>query len=126
MTMKTHSLWHSFTCAITGLRDCIRIGRNARIHLGVALTVIAVGFGLCISRTDWAILLLTIGAVFATEVANTALESIVDLVSPEHHDLARQAKDCAAGAVLVMAIAAVAIGMLILGPPLAKTIWFMF
>ena len=122
--VKTRSLWHSFACAFAGLRDVVRGGRNAKIHFVIALTVIAAGFCLNISRTDWAILLLTIGAVFAAEAANTALESVVDLASPEHHDLARRAKDCAAGAVLVMAIAAVAVGLLILGPPLASAIEF--
>lgn len=124
--MKTRSLRHSFACALAGLRDTLRVGRNAKIHVGVALAVIVAGFGLNISRTEWAILLLTIGAVFAAEAANTAVESVVDLVSPDHHDLARRAKDCAAGAVLVMAIAAVAVGLLVLGPPLAKVIRFAF
>lgn len=124
--MRTRSLWHSFVCAFAGLRDVVRGGRNAKIHVVIAVVVIAAGFSLDISRTDWAILLLTIGAVFAAESANTALESVVDLASPEHHELARRAKDCAAGAVLVMAIAAVAVGLLVLGPPLAKVTWFAF
>ncbi|TXT36369.1 MAG: diacylglycerol kinase [Planctomycetota bacterium] len=124
--MKTRSLWHSFACAFAGLRDVVRSGRNAKIHVVIALAVVAAGFCLKITRTEWAILLLTIGAVFAAEAANTALESVVDLVSPDHHDLARRAKDCAAGAVLVMAITAVAVGLLVLGPPLAKMIWFAF
>lgn len=124
--MKTRSLWHSFACAFAGLRDVLRHGRNAKIHVGIALAIVVAGFRLNISRTDWAILLLTIGAVFAAETANTAIESVVDLVSPEHRDLARQAKDCAAGAVLVLAIAAVAVGLLVLGPPLAKLMPFAF
>lgn len=120
--MKTRSLWHSFQCAVTGLKDAVRGGRNAKIHIGVALAVIVAGYCLKISRTDWAILALTIGAVFSAEAANTAIESIVDLVSPEHHELARRAKDCAAGAVFLLAIAAVAVGLLILVPPLATAI----
>lgn len=124
--MKTRSLWHSFACAFAGLRDALRDGRNAKIHFGVALAVVVAGFALNISRIDWAILLLTIGAVFAAETANTAIESVVDLVSPEHHELARRAKDCAAGAVLVVVIAAVAVGLLVFGPPLAKAIWSTF
>lgn len=122
--MKTRSLCHSFACAFAGLRDVVRDGRNARILVGIGILVIAIGFWLSISRTEWAILLLTIGAVFAAEAANSALESAVDLASPEHHELARRAKDCAAGAVLILAIAAIAIGLLILGPPLAKALRF--
>lgn len=120
--MKTRSLWHSFECAFAGLIAVVRGGRNAKIHVGVALAVIVVGCCLRISRTDWAILVLTIGAVFSAEAANTAIESVVDLVSPEHHDLARRAKDCAAGAVFVLAVAAVVVGLMILGPPLAAAI----
>jgi diacylglycerol kinase (ATP) len=120
--MKTHSLWHSFECAFAGLIEVVRGGRNAKIHVGVALAVIVTGCCLNITRTDWAILTLTIGAVFSAEAANTTIEALVDLVSPEHHELARQAKDCAAGAVLVMAIAAVVVGLLILGPPFAAAI----
>lgn len=122
--MKTRSLWHSFACAFAGLRDVVCDGRNAKILVGIAALVITLGFGLKISRNDWAILLLTIGAVFSAEAANSALESVVDLVSPEHHELARRAKDCAAGAVLVLAIAAVVIGLLILGPPLTSSFRF--
>lgn len=124
--MKTRSLWHSFACAFAGLRDVVRGGRNAKIHVVVSVAVIAAGFWLNISRTDWAILLLTIGAVFAAEAMNTAIETMVDLVSPEHHDLARRAKDCAAAAVLVLVIVAVAVGLVILGPLLASAIWFAF
>jgi diacylglycerol kinase (ATP) len=120
--MKTRSLWHSFACAFAGLRNVVRGGRNAKIHVVIALVVIAAGFWLNVSRTDWALLLLTIGAVLAAEAANTALESVVDLVAPDHHELARRAKDCAAGAVLLMAVAAVAVGMLVFGPHLIRAI----
>lgn len=118
--MKTRSLWHSFRCAFTGFRDVLDGGRNAKIHLGIATAVIIAALWLDLSRTDWAILLLTIGAVFSAEAANTAIESVVDLVSPEHHELARRAKDCAAAAVLALVIAAVVVGLVILGPPLVS------
>ncbi|MCX7421492.1 MAG: diacylglycerol kinase family protein [Planctomycetia bacterium] len=71
-----------------------------------------------LTRAEWAILSLTIGTVCAAESANTAIEFVVDLVSPEYHDLARRSKDAAAGAVLIMALTALVIGGLILGPPL--------
>ena len=66
----------------------------------------------------WAILILTAMLVFAAEFFNTAVEAIVDLVSPEHHPLAKIAKDVAAAAVLVGACGAVLIGLLLMGPPL--------
>ncbi len=118
--MKTTSLWHSLRCGFVGLWDVLKSGRNAKIHVGVTLFVVATGLCLPLSRTEWAVLVLTIGAVVAAEAANTAIEHVVDLVSPDHHDLARRAKDTAAGAVLVLALAAIVIGLLILGPPVAE------
>lgn len=116
--MKTSSLWHSFRCGFVGLWDVFRSGRNAKIHAVVAGAVIVTGFCLPLSRTDWAILTLMIGAVIAAEAANTAIEILVDLVSPEYHEFARRSKDAAAGAVLALAITAIAVGGLILGPSL--------
>ena len=66
----------------------------------------------------WAVLVLTIALVFFAEMVNTVVEAIVDLVTPEYHPLAKVAKDVSAGAVLVTAMAAVVVGLLILGPPL--------
>ena len=111
--MKTRSLLHSFRCAFTGLWDVIRSGRNAKIHFVIAACVIAAGFWLNLARIDWTVLILTIGVVCAAEAANTAIEHLVDLVSPEHHELARRAKDAAAASVLIMAIAASVIGLLL-------------
>ena len=67
---------------------------------------------------DWAVLILTIAMVFTAEFINTAIEAVVDLASPEKHPLAKVGKDVGAAAVLISAIAAVLIGLLILGPPL--------
>ena len=111
--MKTKSLLHGFHCAFTGLWDVIRSERNAKIHVVAAISAIAAGVCLNLSRTEWAILTLTIGAVFAAELANSAVEHVVNLVSPEHHDLARRAKDAASASVLVTAIAALVIGLLL-------------
>ena len=118
--MKTTSLWHSFRCGFMGLWDVLKSGRNAKIHVGVALAVITGGLCLPLSRTEWALLVLTIGAVIAAEAVNTAIETVVDLVSPDYHELARRVKDVAAGAVLVLAITAIVIGLLVLGPPVAE------
>jgi len=67
---------------------------------------------------SWASLTLTIGSVLVAELLNTAAETLVDLVSPEYHPLAKRAKDMMAGAVLVMAITSVVVGLCVLGPPL--------
>ena len=79
-----------------------------------------------LDRTEWAIIALTIGIVLAAEAFNTVAEAVVDLVAAEYHPLAKVAKDVAAGAVLVMAIAAVIVGLLILGPPLWRALFALF
>lgn len=116
--MQNRSIVHSFSNAIAGLARLIRTQRNAKIHVAVAVAVIAVSSFVELSHTDWAILILTIGSVVAVEAMNTAVEALVDLVSPDYNDLAKVAKDTAAAAVLLMAIAAIAVGILLLGPPL--------
>jgi len=71
-----------------------------------------------ISRQELAIIILTAAIVFAAEFINTAIEAVVDLASPEKHPLAKVGKDVGAAAVLISALAAILIGLLILGPPL--------
>jgi undecaprenol kinase len=80
--------------------------------------VVLVGVALKLTQCEWAIICLTIGFVFVAEMFNTVLEAVTDLVTEEYHPLAKQAKDVAAGAVLLAAIIAVAVGLLVLGPPL--------
>ncbi|KAA9333500.1 diacylglycerol kinase family protein [Hymenobacter busanensis] len=89
-----------------------------RFHAWATVAVVALGLWLPLSRHDWAVLALAIGAVWTAEMLNTALETLVNLVSPDYHPLAGRVKDIAAGAVLLMGIAAAAVGLLILGPPL--------
>jgi diacylglycerol kinase len=84
----------------------------------VSTAVLLLGLWLHITRQEWAILILTIMAVWMAEFMNTALEAVVDMAMPDLHPLAKVAKDIAAAAVLVGAIGAVLIGLLILGPPL--------
>ncbi|MDG4655494.1 diacylglycerol kinase family protein [Ectobacillus antri] len=114
--MKKGKLINSFQYAFFGLWMCVRDERNMRIHIGAA--VVVCGMGLCydISRQEWSVLLLTIGAVMSLEAVNTAVEKVVDLTTTEHHPLAKYAKDVAAGAVLLFAFIAVVIGILIFSP----------
>jgi diacylglycerol kinase len=91
---------------------------NARVQLAVAAAVVALGLWLDVARGDWALLALAIGLVLAAEAANTALEALADRVEPERHPLVGRAKDAAAGAVLLASLAAAAVGLLVLGPPL--------
>jgi len=112
------SLLQSFRYAFAGLWYALRTQRNARIHLLAAVAVTAMGLWLRLDAVWWAVLVLTISLVFFAEMVNTVVEAIVDLVTPEYHPLAKVAKDVSAGAVLVTAMAAVVVGLLILGPPL--------
>jgi len=107
-----------FVYAGRGLAFCVRTQRNVRVQLVVATAVVAAGAWLRLDRVEWAVLALTIGGVIALEAVNTAIESAVDLASPELHPLAARAKDVAAGAVLVMSLASVVVGLLMLGPKL--------
>jgi len=116
----------SFGYAFRGWWHVIRTQKNAWIHAIVSTAVIIVGLWLGIPARDWAVLLLTISMVWAAEFFNTALEAVVDLASPAKHPLAKVGKDVGAAAVLIAALAAIGIGLLILGPPLWNqiSIWF--
>ena len=82
------------------------------------MLAVAAGFWFGISRGEWCAVIAAIGLVWTAEGLNTALEAVVDLVSPDQHPLAGRAKDVAAGAVLCAAISALVIGLLIFGPRL--------
>lgn len=105
-----------FRHAIAGWRLAVRRERNLQIHLAVAGAVVVLSWYLTLSRTEVCLIVLCIAAVWISELFNTALEKLVDLVSPEHHDLARDVKDVAAAAVLTAAVAAVVIGLFIFLP----------
>ena len=90
--------------------------RNMRIHCAAAACAVALGAALSIDVASWCAVVICIGAVMAAECANTAIEAVVDLASPEHHELAGLAKDAAAGAVLVLACASVVVACFVYLP----------
>jgi diacylglycerol kinase (ATP) len=108
----------SFGHAFRGWHYVLRTQANMWIHTAIATAVLILGLWLHLPARDWAILILTTAVVFAAEFLNTAIETVVDLASPGIHPLAKIGKDVGAAAVLVAALAAVLIGLLILGPPL--------
>lgn len=110
----------SFGYAWKGIRCCVGKEQNLSFHLIATVLVVIAGWQLGITRTEWAILLLCIGMVIAAELFNTAIEKLVDLVSPEQHPLAGQVKDIAAGAVLVCAAMAAMVGLIIFVPYLTR------
>lgn len=93
----------------------LRTETNARIHASAALAVIAAGFTIGISRTEWLAITLTITGVWCAEGFNTAFESLCDVASPEYHPKVERAKDIAAGAVLLTAAGAVVVFVLVFG-----------
>lgn len=106
----------SFGYAGRGIRMVFGTETNMKIHICIAILVLIAGFTFKISTTEWIACLLCIGLVVGMEMVNTAIENIVDLVSPNHHPLAGKAKDIAAGAVLICAIISVIIGLLVFSP----------
>ena len=108
----------SFGHAFRGLAICFRTQANARIHALATVLVVALGFALKLVAWEWCAVALAIASVWAAECFNTAMESVVDLVSPERQPLAGRIKDLAAGAVLAAAIGAAVVGAIIFGPKL--------
>ena len=112
----------SFLYAAKGLRYAFSTQRNFRIHVGFALLAFALGLFLGLNKSDLAIMALTATSVLVVELLNTAIESVVDLaIGKRFHPLAKIAKDCSAGAVLVASISSLVIAILLLVPPLLKT-----
>jgi diacylglycerol kinase len=110
------SRFQSIKCACRGIQQVIRLEMNARIHIFFALAAVALGILLNISRTEWLVIVVCIGGVISAESMNSAIEKLVDTVSPEYNENARLVKDMAAGAVLVAAMASLLVGLLIFIP----------
>jgi diacylglycerol kinase (ATP) len=107
------SLLESFNVAFEGIIHVLRTQRNMRIHFVVALAVMIAALAVDVSRIELIVLLLSIAFVLITEMVNTALEAAVDIASTSFDPMAKLAKDIAAGAVLIAAVNAVAVGYLV-------------
>jgi diacylglycerol kinase len=116
--MRARNIFESFRFAIAGLWYALRTQRNTRVHLTIAAAAIAVGLWVRLSTAEWAILTLTIGFVLVSEMINTVAETLIDMISPGFHPLAKVIKDVTAGAVLIGAVVSAIVGLLLLGPPL--------
>ena len=106
----------SGTHAVDGINELIKSQQNAWVHALATVGVIAAGLILGVSAIEWCLLLLVITAVWVVEALNTAFEYLCDVVSPEFHPLVKKSKDVAAGAVLLSAVGAAAIGLIIFTP----------
>jgi len=116
MQIKTKKLINSFKYAGEGIVSSFKSERNMKIHMFIMLIVILAGILLKLSAIEWIICVLLFGIVISAELFNTALETIVDMVSPEKNEKAKLAKDVSAGAVLVVAIGAAIVGSIIFIP----------
>lgn len=103
---------------MTGAVHTVRSEPNARIELAAGAVAVALAAWLHITPVEWAILAVTISTVLALEALNSALESVVDLASPDIHELARIAKDCAGGALIFAVLGSLAVAVAIFGPRL--------
>jgi diacylglycerol kinase (ATP) len=107
---------NSFGFAFKGIAYVLKHEHNAWIHVTAAITAVTLGLILRISLHEWIAVALCIGLVLASEIINSAIEKMVDLISPEQQPKAGLIKDIAAGAVLIASIAALAIGCLVFIP----------
>ena len=110
---RRHDLPAAFGYAFAGLRTAWRAEPNLRIHAALTALALIGAWLLRLPLLGWALVIFAIALVVSAELMNSAVEAVVDLVSPEEHPLAKRAKDVAAAAVLVAAAGALAIGILI-------------
>lgn len=115
MTRKGFSLASAFRCALQGILDTSH-ERNFHIELCFMVLCIILGFAFGISVTEWLVVVVCFGMVLGGECINSSIEAVVDLASPEFHELARKAKDAAAGGVLLFSVASFVVGLIIFVP----------
>ena len=108
----------SFGHALRGVGAALRSELHLQLHAVVTVAVLGLGFYFGLSWVEWALVALAVAGVWSAELFNTAIETLTDLASPGYHPLAGKAKDVAAGAVLLAALGALAVGGLVFGPKL--------
>ena len=120
--MKNKKLINSFKYAFKGLGSAIKSERNMKIHFTMMMLVIIAGIFFNIAIWEWITCFILFGLVIVMECVNTAIEIIVDIVSPKYNEAAGRAKDIAAGGVLACAIGATVAGIFIFLPKVLKFI----
>ena len=113
---KMKKIRHSFKEAIEGIGTSFKTERNMKIHIFIMILAIIAGIILKINKSEWIICIILFAIVIGSELFNTSIETIVDMVMPEKNEKAKIAKDVSAGAVLVVAIGAAIIGLVIFVP----------
>jgi diacylglycerol kinase (ATP) len=115
-------LIRSFGFAFKGLQYATATQPNFQIHLGATVVAIGLGIALRLSTTEWQWIALSIALVLVTELINTAIETLTDLVSPTYNIKAGHVKDVSAGAVVVAALFALITGLIIFMPKLISLV----
>ncbi len=110
------NLLNSFKFAFAGIVSSFKSEKNMKIHIAVMVLVIICGFIFKLNISEWITCVISFGIVIGSELFNTAIETIVDMISPEYNEKAKLAKDLSAGAVLVFAISSAIVGLLIFIP----------
>ncbi len=111
-----NKLISSFGYAIKGIQHVVANERNMKIHISVLLLVIIAGIFFHISNLEWMVCFLCFGTVLSAEAFNTAIEKLVDQASPDFNPKYGEIKDIAAGAVLIITVFAIIIGLIIFFP----------
>jgi diacylglycerol kinase len=116
--MNAKRLLRSFSYAIQGLKISVSLDQNVRFHLVAGTLVFIISLFLGVPKSELMFVVLAIFFVVITEMINTAIEEMTNLIKKEHSEEARIAKDVAAGAVLLSAIFAVIVGVVVIVPRL--------
>ncbi len=114
--MKKGNLISSFKYALEGIKASFIKERNMKIHVLMMILVIILGIILKLTKLEWIICIILFGLVISAELFNTTIEIVVDMISPEKNKNAKYAKDISAGAVLILAISAMIVGLIIFIP----------
>jgi diacylglycerol kinase len=117
------TFWEGLVHALHGVRHVLRHERNARIHLGFAVVALLLGLVFKVTDAQLAAVFFAVVLVFLAEIFNTAIERTLDLIDLNENARIKLVKDMAAGAVLICAVAAAAIGVVIFAPYVARLLW---
>jgi diacylglycerol kinase len=123
--IKIKAIFKSIKYAFEGLLHVVKTQNNARFHLLATIIVVSICIWLKINPVEWCLILVAIALVWIAECFNTTLESFFDLVNPEPHPLVKNGKDSGAAAVLVAAFLSIALGIIVLGPPLIQKLQYL-
>ncbi|MGC9150513.1 MAG: diacylglycerol kinase family protein [Microbacter sp.] len=115
-----HRFYKSFYFASKGIYIAFKGALNIKIHLMAAIITLLFAFLFQLDMMEWIAVLICIGMVFSAEIFNTAIEKLVDHVSPAWHARAGSIKDMAAGAVLIVSFIAMIVGLLIFIPKILQ------